>query len=121
MPIFRALVCAAAAVLTLVAAAPAGAQTPGAVVQGRVTDALTSDTQTLAGATVRIEGTTLQAVTDRDGRFRIAGVPAGRQVLVISYLGRKDKAIEIRVDAGGTLNQAIAYDEPYTYNEHVTV
>jgi len=123
MRIVQALACAAATVLTLIAAAPAGAAqaSPGGIVQGRITDGLTEDTQTLAGAIVRIEGTTLQAVTDRDGRFRLTGVPAGRRVLVISYLGRKDKAIEIAVEAGNTLTQAIVFDEPYTYNENVTV
>jgi TonB-dependent receptor len=111
---------AAALLLSIIAGATtSAAQTSGGIVQGRVTDALTSET--LAGATVRIDGTPLRAVTDRDGRFRITGVPAGKQVLVIAYLGRKDKSVEITVDAGGTLTQAIVFDEPYTYNESVTV
>jgi hypothetical protein len=94
MRILRGLARAAALVLILIATAPdSAAQAPGSIVQGRVTDALTSDT--LAGATVRIEGTSLRASTDRDGRFRITGVPAGHQVLVVSYLGRKDKTIEL--------------------------
>src|SRR4029078_4136534 len=104
MRIVRALVSAAATVLTFMTPAPASAaQTrPGGIVQGRVTDGLTSDTQTLAGATVRIDGTTLQAVTDRDGRFRLPGVPAGHQVLVISYTRRRDKSIELQVQDGNT-------------------
>ena len=120
MRMLQGVVCAAALLLSLIGTvSPAAAQGAGGTVQGRVTDALTSET--LAGATVRVEGTQFQAVTDRDGSFRITGVPAGRQVLLITYLGRKDKKIEIAVDAAGTLTQTIVFDEPYTYNESVTV
>jgi len=120
MHVLRALACAAATLLTTFAQVQhAAAQTAGAIVQGRVTDGLTSET--LVRATVRIDGTSLRAVTDRDGRFRISGVPAGRQVLVITYRGRKDKSVEIAVEGGATLTETIVFDEPYTYNEGVTV
>ncbi len=54
-------------------------------VTGRVTDA--RSTQPLAGTTVQIVGTGLGATTDNEGRYRIAGVPAGSQVLLARRIG----------------------------------
>src|SRR5262245_41281763 len=80
------------------------AQTPASggagVVEGRVVDAVTGNP--LPGATVVATGTAAQASTDRDGVFRLAGVPAGDRTVVITYLGRKDAVVETKVIAGAT-------------------
>jgi len=64
-----------------------GAQTASGVVSGRVLDGVTK--AALPGAEVTVEGTQLKTSTDRDGDFRIAGVPAGTRTLIVTYLGRE--------------------------------
>jgi TonB-linked SusC/RagA family outer membrane protein len=54
-------------------------------VVGRVTDARSG--QPLAATSVEISGTALRASTDADGRYRMANVPAGEQVIVARRIG----------------------------------
>ena len=55
------------------------------IVTGRITDART--TLPLAGTTIQVVGTGLEATSDNEGRYRIAGVPAGAQVLLARRIG----------------------------------
>jgi hypothetical protein len=80
-------------VLVLVSAAsPVVAQQPAptgaGVIEGRVTDAGTGNP--LPGAQVIVTDSAAEASTDRDGRYRLAAVPAGDRTVVIVYLGRQD-------------------------------
>ena len=59
-------------------------------VQGRVTDGTTGES--VIGANVIIEGTTLGVVTDMDGKFSL-DIPSPNAVLVISYLGYNTERI----------------------------
>ena len=102
----RAQVCRVAAlsgilVLTL-AGMEAAAQTPApagiGVIEGHVVDAATGTP--LPGATVVVSGTASQTSSDRDGVFRLAAVPAGNQSVVVTYLGRKDEVLDVKVTAG---------------------
>jgi TonB-dependent receptor len=106
-------------VLLLAGVATLSAQSDTGIVQGRVTDALSA--APLPGATVTIQGTAIEDVTDRDGRFRLNGVPSGPRILIVAFLGRKDQQVEIRVDGGQTLSRDINFDQPYTYSENVSV
>ena len=54
----------------------------------------------LPGATVVVSGTASQTSSDRDGVFRLAAVPAGNQSVVVTYLGRKDEVLDVKVTAG---------------------
>ena len=54
-------------------------------VSGRVTDARTATP--VAGAVVQVDGLQLAGATGDDGRYRIAGVPAGSRVIVVRRLG----------------------------------
>src|SRR5262245_66230593 len=80
------------------------AQTPASVgsgvVEGRVVDAASGNP--LPGATVLATGTAAQTSTDRDGVFRLAGVPAGDRSVVVTYIGRKDVVVETKITAGAT-------------------
>ena len=95
------------------------AQSETSVIQGRVIDTLTS--QALPGATVSLQGTTLESVTGRDGEFRLAGVTAGLRIVVVSYLGRRDQQFEVRVEPGAVLAQTLEYSQPYVYHDEVSV
>jgi TonB-dependent SusC/RagA subfamily outer membrane receptor len=55
------------------------------IITGQVTDEGTK--AGVPGATVRVEGTTLGAITGQDGRYRILNVPAGPQTLIVRRLG----------------------------------
>ncbi|HEX6367382.1 MAG TPA: alpha-2-macroglobulin family protein [Longimicrobium sp.] len=78
----------------LVHVVPDSVGAPGEVL-GVVIDAQTR--QPVAGATVTIRGTRLGAVTDAAGRFRIAGVPAGRHTVQVSRAGLSTVARTVEV------------------------
>lgn len=58
--------------------------------------------ETLIGATVQVEGTSIGAATALNGSFSIS-VPSGKQTLILSFVGYIDKKMEINV-AGEELN-----------------
>lgn len=70
-------------------------------IRGSVKDAKTKEA--LIGCTVRIDGTTTGAVTDIEGNFTIANVPAATHKLIISYVSYKNSEIpNVRVESGNT-------------------
>ena len=54
-------------------------------VSGLVTDAASG--KPLVGATVRVAGTEMAAVTDEDGEYFIIGVPGGKYDIVVTHVG----------------------------------
>ncbi|MBA7479923.1 hypothetical protein ES707_15364 [subsurface metagenome] len=76
-----------------------------ATITGKVTD--NSNGDYLPGANVMLEGTSYGAATDRDGDFRIPGVPAGDYTLAVTYIGYKKVSLPITVEAGETLRQDV--------------
>lgn len=85
--------------------APASAQvapTALGTITGRVVDSASQ--APLPSVTVRIEGTTLGALTRADGEFVLAGVPAGTQRLRAARIGFKPQIQPVTVTAGGTAN-----------------
>ena len=81
----------ALATLLMASASIAGAQNPTppaaaagyGVIHGTVIDSLHD--QLLAGALVRLDKTTREAITDRFGQYRIDSVPAGQHRLVVVH------------------------------------
>ena len=74
-------------------------------ITGRVVDA--KDGEGLPGANVFIEGTTIGAPTDVNGRFLILNVPPGTYKLVAKYLGYVTKTVEgviVRTDLTTEMN-----------------
>ena len=74
----------------------------GAVI-GNVANAKTG--ALLAGARVRIQGTSLETVTNDRGQFYFPVVPSGQQTVVVEYLGEETQSISVSV-ARGQLRQA---------------
>ena len=62
-------------------------------VYGVVTDAKTGET--LPNAFVRVEGSSLAAITNRDGYFAIPKVPTDTSTLVISYVGYQRNKLKL--------------------------
>jgi anti-sigma factor RsiW len=67
-------------------------------VEGRVTDKTTG--QGVANAHVIVEGTTLSAATDKDGKFRIENVPQGARSLRVRRLGYAPGGVPLTVETG---------------------
>jgi TonB-dependent receptor len=68
------------------------------IISGTVSDSTNKDP--LIGANVIVSGTSLGCATDRDGKYRITGVPAGARVLRVSYIGYNAKKIEVLITGG---------------------
>jgi TonB-dependent receptor len=92
-------------VAILLVSIPGIAQT--GVIKGSVLDANTKET--LIGATVVVQGTTIGAATDFDGNFRIEKVAPGNYNLIVSYISYDNEIIRIEVNNGieTTVNAAL--------------
>ena len=90
----------ALAMLTAAAlATPAQGQETGAI-EGTVTD---PRGQPLAGVSVMIEGLRTSALTDAQGAFRFAGVPAGTHTLLVRLVAFDARRDTVTVTAGATV------------------
>jgi hypothetical protein len=78
------------------------------VVEGRVIDQ--SNDQGLASVQLILRGTSLGAITDKDGRFSITNVPVGEQHLTVRRIGYQQQNIALTVpdDASVTANVVLA-------------
>lgn len=77
---------------------------------GRVVDAINGTP--LGDVGVQVVGTTLGAITGADGRYTIAGVPAGTVTIHARRIGFQAKTVTaIRLSAGETLEQNVALRE----------
>lgn len=106
-----------ALVLPFIAASAAAAQS-GAI-DGVARSA--HDHSPLAGVAVTIRGTRLGALSDADGRFRIADVPAGTQTLVARRLGLDSLAQQVEVRDGGTTTVELTIRESAALLEPVVI
>ncbi|HKV51301.1 MAG TPA: SusC/RagA family TonB-linked outer membrane protein [Gemmatimonadaceae bacterium] len=110
----RLAVCAALGVALACLAPPASAATalgPAPVhlvhgrravtIHGQVVDSASKEPVT--GAAVQVEGTSLGAVTDSAGQYRIAGVAAGQQTLVVRRVGYAPRRRTVTVGSDGDL------------------
>ncbi|MDR1937647.1 MAG: TonB-dependent receptor, partial [Tannerellaceae bacterium] len=90
------------------------------IINGAVTDAKRKEP--LIGAAVVIGGTTVGAVTDIDGRFRIEGVRPGVYSLSASYVSYQTQTLtDVRVSAGQETSLAIVLDDADLQLQNVTV
>ena len=89
-------------------------------IHGTVVEARTG--QPLAAVLVRVEATGQQAISDEEGRFEIADVPAAPHTLLVSVVGYGLARREVIVRAGETSEVTLAIAEgASTYVESVVV
>ncbi|UCG87850.1 MAG: SusC/RagA family TonB-linked outer membrane protein [Gemmatimonadota bacterium] len=81
----------ALALLLLGAAQPAEAQT--GTIEGRVTDEVSGEP--IGGATITLVGTVRSVESDRDGAFRLTGVPVGMATIRVVAIGYGSQSVEI--------------------------
>jgi TonB-dependent starch-binding outer membrane protein SusC len=91
-PMALGVVCAA---IAAGAANPLVAQQPGTVVHGVVLD---SEGRPLANAQVLVAGTALHTLSQRDGRFRLNGVPSGSQSLEAHFVGYRKLQLTVELE-----------------------
>jgi TonB-dependent receptor len=92
------------------------AQSTGGIT-GTVMDNLTGNP--LQGANVAVTGTPLNAQTDRSGKFRMFGIPAGEQKITVSYLGYEDKTVTLQIQPGEISSNEVSLQT--SVSETVTV
>jgi hypothetical protein len=80
---------------------------------GVISDSTTR--QSVIGATITIKGTTLDTLTDLDGRYKISRIPPGTWAVSISSVGYKTLEIDNVVI---TANQSTRLDASLVENEH---
>ncbi len=85
-----------------VAAAPAEVRSridaAGGSVEGRVTEKETG--QGVANAQVLVEGTSLSATTDKDGKFRLENAPQGARRLIVRRIGYRAETVPVAIEGG---------------------
>ena len=79
-------------ILLVLAALPAAASAQ-AILRGSVADSVSGER--LIGVNVYLVGTAYGGVTDRQGEFRVVGVPGGAYQLRVSYVGYRAKELEV--------------------------
>ncbi|MCY4646405.1 MAG: TonB-dependent receptor [Gammaproteobacteria bacterium] len=93
-----AAICARAALLLLLAAAPVAAQS-GGTIRGTVVDGF-SDALSGARVTATGSGVDAEAVTDTAGVYEFTGLVAGDYVLTVSLFGYATREVRVTVRAG---------------------
>jgi TonB-linked SusC/RagA family outer membrane protein len=88
-----------------------------ATIRGRVTDA--ANGSPLAGAQVRIEGTTIGTQTGVDGTYTLTGVPTGAKALTVRRVGYQPDRVAISVSLSGATQNFTLRSVPTTLNEVV--
>ena len=91
--------------LLLLTATPLFAQS--STVKGYVTDRTTGEL--LVGVTIRVEGTRLGAITNREGRFTIKNVPMGPAILRASLLGYESEDVRITIFKDGSGSKEVVF------------
>ncbi len=90
------------------------------IITGTITDKKTNET--IVGATVMIEGTTIGVSTDLDGNFKLGPLKPGSYNLVISYISYKKEIIQnIKVVKGKQVHIEVALEQVNTEISGVTI
>ncbi|MDP3070911.1 MAG: TonB-dependent receptor [Opitutaceae bacterium] len=79
----------------------AHAQSATGTITGRIFNPASD--QYVRNAQVQIAGTSLSAVSEDGGTYRISGVPAGDATVVVTFTGYRTESATVRVTAGGSV------------------
>lgn len=84
-----------------------------AVLQGRVVGSVTDQAtgQPVASAEVYVQGTSVNSVTDEDGRFALDDVPAGARTIIAQRIGYLSAQSEVTVATGETVTVDLALEQ----------
>ncbi len=68
------------------------------ILQGTVSDS--TSREVLVGANILLKGTAIGGISDIEGRFRVANIPAGTYTVRFAYLGFKTKEVPVTIVKG---------------------
>ncbi len=89
-------------------------------ITGIITDKITE--KPIEGATVSLPDKTKNAISGKDGSFRIEAVPVGRQTIIVSYVGYESTSIpNLDVTTGKELFLTISMAEKFNKLETLVV
>ncbi len=88
-------------------------------IQGVVKDSTTGSA--LFGANVYLQGTSLGAASNIDGKYQILSVPPGSYNLAVRYIGYKSHIVKINVPSGKTLEINVVLASEAIEGQTVTV
>lgn len=94
-------------------------QTWAQQIKGIVSDAKTQET--LIGAVITVEGSTLKAITDVEGCFALDGLKSGKHTLLINYIGYKTCQLQVKAQKGNTPVVKVALSPDEQQLKEVTV
>lgn len=89
------------------------------MISGKIVDS--SNNEPLVGANVFLEGTSLGAATDLEGKYYIYKVPAGNYKLVISYLGYNKESKNIGISSGEKLEENFSLGSTILEGQEIVV
>ena len=91
---------------------------PGKI-NGNVTDAKTGEP--LPGANIFLVGTAIGAATDLKGEYKIFSVPPGTYTVRVTFIGYKQKELQVQIQSGETERIEIKLDFDVIKGETVTI
>ncbi|MGE5499330.1 MAG: TonB-dependent receptor, partial [Syntrophothermus sp.] len=86
---------------------------------GVMTDSTTNST--LVGASVFIKGTSLGAVTDIEGEYKVPRIPAGKYRIRISYIGYRTREADVTIREDQTTELSLKLQPDYIEGQTVVV
>ena len=104
---------------TVLATSISGQEPTGASINGRILDEATA--APLASVLIVIEGTSISAMTDDEGRYLLEGVPQGPQMLRAQRIGLATARIRITVPPEGSLTHDIELSVSALRMQDITV
>lgn len=87
--------------------------------KGVVTDSLTKSE--LIGANLFLQGTSIGAATNIEGKYAITSIPAGSYTVKVSYIGYKPKEYSVDIKAGATTELNVQLSMDVLVGEEVVV
>ncbi|MBN1300682.1 MAG: TonB-dependent receptor [Melioribacteraceae bacterium] len=80
-----------------------------------------SESKPLAGANIIIKGTTIGAITNKDGYYYLANLPRGNFILKASFVGYKSKETEVRLRGRHLIKVNFDLEEDLIQTESIIV
>ncbi len=77
--------------------------------------------ESLPGATLMLEGTSIGAAADVDGRFTLRNVPAGDHVLIVRFIGYRSTEVPITVEAGERTTQNVRLEGEFIEGDELLI
>ncbi|MGE5859501.1 MAG: carboxypeptidase-like regulatory domain-containing protein, partial [Ignavibacteria bacterium] len=89
------------------------------MLRGKVYDKTTKEG--LPGANLIVKSSSVGAATDIDGNYVMRGVPAGKQTIIVTYIGYEVETVVLTITSGSTLQKDFGLEFTTLEGEEVVV